>query len=104
MKRKLTLIFVAILAFSFFITPCAFAGYKVRTCEVEKALTDDVGNVLISFTIVGTTKTNSFYVPAGQEKTMLAVALTAITSDITVEALLDFYEPGTEIGYITLVK
>ena len=106
MKTKISIMFVAVLILSFVITPSADAAYKAWTCDVSKAETDDVGVVRIWFTCTKpwATYTRKHIAPVGQEKSMLAVALCAMTSGMQVEAWLNYHVQNSEIGYIRLVK
>jgi len=108
MKGKVFVVLALFLALNFAMTPIAHAKYVRLTCTIDSVETDAFGAVLITFTIntAAGPRTRTHYAPAGQEKTMLAVALTAMTSGLQVQAFIDFYNPGEQnpIGYLRLNK
>lgn len=105
MKKRILALFVIALVGSLFMVSSASAAYLERTHTVTAVETDDTGQVLITFSL--TNGQGTFYkthvVPAGQEKTMLAVALTAMSTGMNVEALTDFWYPMSDIYSIRLV-
>jgi hypothetical protein len=72
-----------------------YARYRMETCDVVQAGIEETGEALFKFRPVGMAKAKGFVAPAGQEKEMLAIAISAMVSGLKVKALID-YEVGGE--------
>ena len=102
MKNKLALFVVFALSGAiFFPLSKGYAEYQQYTCDVVQAGIEETGDVLFKLRPVGMTKTKGFFAPAGREKEMLAIGISAMVSGMKVKALID-YDLGGEIRILRL--
>jgi hypothetical protein len=102
MKNKLALFVVfALSGVILFPFSKGYAEYQMYTCDVVQAGIEETGDALFKFRPVGMTKAKPFVAPAGREKEMLAIAISAMVSGMKVKAMID-YEMGGEIRILRL--
>ena len=81
----------------------AVAGTRWWMCTIVGAEIDYNGAGKLRLIREGANNPRPFTIPSGQENRMLAIALTAMSSGMSVEALFDWVVPDSEIETIRLL-
>jgi len=106
MKCKSIIFGMALLVLSLGFAPLADAAPANYTCNVMMAGVEDNGEIRIYLDIVddGTTTMKYYTAPVAYEKTMLAIALTAISTGIPVRVRVDWDNPRTELTFMRIAQ
>ena len=106
MKRKSIILGLALLVLSLGFAPIADAAPANYTCMVTMAGVEDNGEIRIYLDPVddGRTEARYYTAPVAYEKTMLAIALTAVSTGIPVRVRIDWDNPRTELTFMRIAN